>query len=38
MNYITSFFTGAVEDEKKRQLTQEQADFVRHLKSCNGVF
>ena len=38
MNYISSFFVAAVEDEKKRVLTKEQAAFVKQLKSSNGVF
>ena len=40
MNNISSFFAKSGEEEagKERQLTQEQMDFVNHLKSCDGVF
>ena len=38
MNYISSFFTAAPDEPKKRQLSQEQLDFIKQLKSSNGVF
>ena len=45
MNMINSFFFGSQAAEEsnaaagqRRQLSEEQATFVKHLKTCDGVF